>query len=417
MTFGSQTSNIIKPPLQIISTVTISGASGKDHSAAAYPLGSIITSVSLSLMDGIKPLLNNSRSLPDPQYPTRIFCLNPIKQDVRVGHLRAAYQHLFNGLVVRKPKLNGKSQVVQMILVSPVSSPKTLPQHRQRDKINKRGDILALHIAVQQVVGAATHAFVSKDWSIETEGISEVSISLGQSSANVVDAIDSFFGALRIATGITTGYAQILWVPKHWALSYFCDLTPVYGTTVRQYPSDFDKYAWTRQAPTVTAESLNEVRRVYKAIAINKSEAIRLAIKQLNGCLTRADGADAILDGTIGLELLLGDDQNQALSYKLRLRAGALAILCDDPNYRAIGIASKVKELYKARSSIVHGTTKSRSKNASDPTEIQYADERMTASDLLRFVLDMLLTHPEYLEPSKIDEDILLRSAKSETEG
>jgi hypothetical protein len=34
--------------------------------------------------------------------------------------------------------------------------------------------------------------------------------------------------------------------------------------------------------------------------------------------------ADAILEGTIGLELLLGDDQNQSLSYRLRLRAARL---------------------------------------------------------------------------------------------
>ena len=66
-------------------------------------------------------------------------------------------------------------------------------------------------------------------------------------------------------------------------------------------------------------------------IASSESEAIRLAINRLNGCLTRTDPADAILDATIGLELLLGDDQNQSLSYKLRLRAAALAILHGDP--------------------------------------------------------------------------------------
>jgi hypothetical protein len=43
--------------------------------------------------------------------------------------------------------------------------------------------------------------------------------------------------------------------------------------------------------------------------------------------MTRDDAVDAILDATIGLEVLLGDQENQALSYKLRLRAGALARL------------------------------------------------------------------------------------------
>lgn len=263
--------------------------------------------------------------------------------------------------------------------------------------------------AVQNVVGAATHAFVSNGWSLEVDRVDEVYRSLSQSSSSVLDAIDSFFGALRVATGISTGYAQILWAPKGWALSYFCDLTPVYGMTLRQYPSDYDDYGWIRQGETVTADHLNEVRRIYRAVSSSKSEAIRLALKRLNGCLTRTEAADAILDGTIGLELLLGDDQNQSLSYKLRLRAAALAVFRADPDRPAAEIATKVKRLYEARSAIVHGVRKKQSKKASEPPDTRYANERLVASDLLRFVLDVLLNNPEYQDPAKIDEGLLLR--------
>lgn len=263
--------------------------------------------------------------------------------------------------------------------------------------------------AVRNVFGAATHAFVSNGWSVEVDNVHEVHKSLSQSSSNVLDAIDSFFGSLRIATGISTGYAQIVWVPRRWALNYFCDLTPVYGTTLRQYPGEYDHYGWVRQRATVTAEHLNEIRRIYRAVASSKSEAVRLALKRLNGCLTRSDAADAVLDGTIGLELLLGDDQNQSLSYKLRLRAAALGILQANPDRPASEIAVKVKRLYEARSAIVHGQRKKRSKKASEPADTRHADERLIASDLLRFVLDILLSHPEYQDPAKIDEGLLLR--------
>jgi len=263
--------------------------------------------------------------------------------------------------------------------------------------------------AVQSVVGAATHAFVSNDWTLEVDNIDEVRKSLGQSSANVLDAIDSFFGALRVATGISTGYAQVLWVPRKWALEYFCDLTPLYGTATRQYPSDFDNYGWTRSGATVTLEQLKDVRRIYCAVLSDTGEAVRLALKRLNGCLTRTDAADAILDGTIGLELLLGDDQSQSLAYKLRLRAAALAILHANPAHLAKEVASKVKRLYEARSAIVHGRRKKRSKKASEPVDTSHLQDRLIASDLLRFVLDVLLTHPEYQDPSKIDEGLLLR--------
>jgi hypothetical protein len=264
--------------------------------------------------------------------------------------------------------------------------------------------------AVRMVVGAATHAFVSKDWSLDVDKIDEVQRSLNQSSSNVLDAIDSFFGALRIVTGINTGYAQLLWVPKRWSLEYFCDLTPVYGTTLRRYPGEYDNYGWAASGAMVSAEQLTEVRRVYRAVVSSQSEAIRLALSRLNGCLTRSDAVDAILDGTIGLELLLGDDQNQSLSYKLRLRAAALALLRADPAYPAAEVASKVKRLYEARSAIVHGRRKKRSKRAAEPADTSNVNERLLASDLLRFVLNVLLTNPEYQDdPTKIDEGLLLR--------
>jgi hypothetical protein len=262
--------------------------------------------------------------------------------------------------------------------------------------------------AVQMVVGAATHAFVSNGWHLDVDDIHEVPRSLNRSSPNVLDAIDSFFGALRVATGISAGYAQMLWVPRKWALNYFCDLTPVYGATLRQYPSHYDDYGWTRQGATVTAEQLKEVQRIYRAVVASNSEAVRLALRRLNVCLIRTDAADAILDGTIGLELLLGDDQNQSLSYKLRLRSGALARLHADSTRSAVDIAAKVKRLYKVRSSIVHGLRKKGSKRASESTDMSHSEDRAVASDLLRFVLETLLTHPEYQDPTKIDEDLLL---------
>jgi hypothetical protein len=214
-----------------------------------------------------------------------------------------------------------------------------------------------------------------------------------------------------ITSGCQCAFLQaiVVWVPKGWALDYFCDLTPVYGTTLRRYPDEYDNYGWTGAGATVTAEHLNEVRRIYRAVISSPSEAIRLALSRLNGCLTRADAADAILDGTIGLELLLGDDQKQSLAYKLWLRAAALTLLQTNPTYPTAEVASKVKRLYDARSAIVHGRRKKRSKKASEPMDTSNVEERQVASDLLRFVLNVLLTNPEYQDPVKIDEALLLR--------
>jgi hypothetical protein len=264
--------------------------------------------------------------------------------------------------------------------------------------------------APKLVAGAATHAFISNGWHLSVDDVSEVPGVLSKVSVNALDAIDTFFGSLRLVTGINTGYAQILWVPRTWTLEYYADLTPVYGTTIRRYPNEFDDWGWVNQSALVTSNELKEVQRVYRTAANNQSEAIRLAMNRLNSCLTRSDAADAILDGTIGLELLLGDDDNQSLSYKLRLRAAALAMLQGDPAYPAATVAANIKKLYSARSKIVHGRRKKRSNKASEPADTSNAEERALASGLLRFVLNVLLMHPEYLEPSKIDEGLLLRA-------
>ncbi|KWV55728.1 hypothetical protein AS026_37465 [Rhizobium altiplani] len=272
--------------------------------------------------------------------------------------------------------------------------------------------------AVSSVVGAATHAFVSRQWTVgETNNIHEVRNSLSWLAPDAMNAIDSFFGALRVATGVRTGFAQALWVPNGWALDYFCDLTPVYGATLRQYPNEFDNYGWLEQRTPITRGQLEDVRRIYGRIVESKSEAVRLALKRLNGCLTRTDAADAILDGTIGLELLLGDDQNQSLSYKLRLRAGVLSRLSGDTTRDAAKTAAQVKQLYAARSAIVHGIRRKETKKTSEPADTRYEKERLLASDLLRFILDVLLTHPEYQTPGKIDEDLLLGGAGIEKMG
>lgn len=123
-----------------------------------------------------------------------------------------------------------------------------------------------------------------------------------------------------------------------------------------------------------------------------------------------------MIDGTIGLELLLGDDQNQSLSYKLRLRAAALTWVSGSSK-TATEIADKVKKVYAVRSAIVHGKKPKARKKAVDSNSTQGEDDRQLAAELLRFVLRVLLVHPRYLEPSKIDAELILRGANATSEG
>lgn len=260
--------------------------------------------------------------------------------------------------------------------------------------------------AADMVVGAATHAFVATGWTIENESVSQVRHSLEHPSTNVLDLVDRFFAALRTATGASTGFAQVLFLPRGWATSFYCDLPPVFGATYRRYPNTFDDYAWARgRSETVTREQLQRAKQVFERIVLRDEERVLIAIKRLNACLTRDDPVDAILDATIGLEVLLGDGDSQALSYKLRMRAGALGGLKGDRDPAAV--AKDIKTIYGIRSKIVHGVTGA-SKRVEADLEQRYEKERALAADLLRYVLSVLIEFPRYLEPDRIDVELML---------
>lgn len=51
-------------------------------------------------------------------------------------------------------------------------------------------------------------------WSIPNNTINGVRQSLNEEHHTALEAADYFFASLRIATGFTTGYAQVLFAPK-----------------------------------------------------------------------------------------------------------------------------------------------------------------------------------------------------------
>ena len=259
--------------------------------------------------------------------------------------------------------------------------------------------------AVEGVVEAATHAFVSVGWSLENTSEFDVNSSLRQVPEEATTLIEAFFAALRMATGIDTGYAQVIFAPRKWALNYYCDLPVLYGSGHRRYPSSFDRYGWVDPyIRMVSKAEAQEVSEAFQRIRVRTERKIEIAVKRLNSCLTRDDAIDAILDATIGLEVLLGDNENQALSYKLRLRAAALAGLIGKAKPEQV--LEDIKAVYAVRSEIVHGQSKKSTKTV-DATE-RYSKQRDLAALQLRLVLDALLYHPRYLSPELIDKELLL---------
>jgi len=257
------------------------------------------------------------------------------------------------------------------------------------------------------VLAAATHAFVLTGWGLPNDNFWALGQTLSFRTPAAREAIEVLFAALRLVTGIETGYAQEVRLARGWGTWPHMDWPHVYAVGARRYPEAFDNFGWIRDdIPLVTAIQMKEVATVYQAMTSQTAQRMDLALRRFNAATTRDDPSDAILDATIALEILLGDADNQAIGWKLRMRAGALAGIGGDQ--ASIDTArADVAKLYDLRSTIVHGVTGKKATKAAKAQDPELG--RRLAIDTLRGVLRVILKFPRYLDPLVIDRELLLR--------
>ena len=281
--------------------------------------------------------------------------------------------------------------------------------YRMRDPLQLARSRVTFHGsgAHPSVKDAATHAFVWRNWELpNADSYYMTTLSLTNIANYPLAEIDKFFAALRIVTGYETGYAQILFFPDHWTFDYYVNLPPVYGTTIRRYPSAFDNYGWTRRnIAAVTRDQAIVTGQIFERIRSSNENKIALAIRRLNNCMQRDDAEDSLLDATIGLEILLSDDEPQAISYKLALRGAGLAKLDPRKRRQPADVFRGIKKVYGQRSTVVHGRSGRQSRKRIDHDR---SAEGTEATEYLRYILELLLHNPEYLNTDKLDQKLLL---------
>lgn len=260
--------------------------------------------------------------------------------------------------------------------------------------------------AHEAVVGAATHAFVLTGWSVENDNPLRLAQSLSRSNPKPREIVDMLFAALRLQTDVSTGYAQEVWLARGWRTQH-PDRPEVTTVGVRRYPEWMDDFGWmVEETPLVTRAQLARVATTYRAIVSATDSRLVLALRRLNAAMTRDDPADAILDATIALEILLGDDDSQAVSWKLRMRAAALAGLSGD-HAAMLATRHAMTSIYAMRSSIVHGT-RGRKKAKTGDNPLHASESARLAIDTLRLVLRTLVENQRYLQPGVIDQELML---------
>lgn len=255
--------------------------------------------------------------------------------------------------------------------------------------------------AHKNVVDAATHAFVLTGWQFnDIDDYYDIQRSMSSLDAFPKKEINTLFAALRLATGYGTGYAQLIYWPRGWACNYTAGLLPLSGTTVRQYPQDFDNFGWNKKFDTLTKADAKSIGQLYTALLECEQPQIGIAIKRLNSCYLRDNDEDTIIDACIGLEALLSDGDGNEMTHKLALRLAALKKL---NNEDAAQTFKEVKNIYAVRSSIVHGGRRSKKKNKMTNEE--------AAKKALTFISDCiktLLENRDFLDPKEIDSKLLL---------
>ncbi|MBZ9851362.1 hypothetical protein LB565_25565 [Mesorhizobium sp. CA14] len=257
-----------------------------------------------------------------------------------------------------------------------------------------------------QVLAAATHAFVVTGWDVPNGNWIELSHTLSNFSSEMRERIDALFAALRLETGIETGYAQEIRLSRGWRHRHNNGLPDVYAVGARRYPEAFDDFGWNRaDLPLVGRAQMRQVASLVEPLENSSDERLILATRRLNTAMTRSDLADAILDATIGLEVLLGDGDGQAISWKLRMRAAALAGIGRGQT-GAKAMSDAIALVYATRSAIVHGVRRRRGATAAHAErELDAKDQALNA---LRDVLKILIHRPEFLDPRRIDSDLLM---------
>ena len=109
---------------------------------------------------------------------------------------------------------------------------------------------------------------------------------------------------------------------------------------------------------SLSATEIRDFRQFWKnfrRIMEREHHYLQVPIRRLRTAGTRAEKEDALVDCVVGLEALLGtDDEKTEIGYRFRIRGSVL--LAKRKNERQVHIR-RLRELYDLRSRIVHGQT------------------------------------------------------------
>jgi hypothetical protein len=257
------------------------------------------------------------------------------------------------------------------------------------------------------VVGAASHALVFKNWTINNEQHYPRESILDEINSynSIIEIVESFFSVFRVTTGVFSGFAQIVAKAMDWEDRTKGDLYHVNVVSTRRYPDFFDNFGWLDTPPIIKKEDIIKSNEYFEKVRNLKVNRIKLALSRLNTSFLRSREEDTILDITIAFETILTHDSQSEITYRLSSRIATLCQIKPFKDYSEFQVFEFCKKIYSFRSAVVHGDSnrivKTRKIKIQENNEIETI---IISLELLRHVLGILIENPKFNDPIEIDK-------------
>ena len=255
------------------------------------------------------------------------------------------------------------------------------------------------------VAACATHMIVIHNY--HYNNVDDFSLNAATQDYNLypLREIDKIFGIIRLVTGYSIGYEQILSRPLEWMYDSCADLPVVYGAKAHfVHPKEIKKFWMNIQVSVISKEQCKKIRDLYLNF-VNCEDKIQFALSRFNRCMLRDEIDDMSTDACIGLESLLAGGTKGEITYTISNRISIVFANNGTELYSANNCRALMKKIYNFRSKIVHGGKLKESEQYVDINGCKVFVPKM-AVDFLRYVLIFMIEKPEYLEVSKIDSYI-----------
>jgi hypothetical protein len=274
---------------------------------------------------------------------------------------------------------------------------------RMQDKLQiARAPVDSLIYAVPSpLAGAAVVAVVVDGLTLENSPHWKRQMRVGFDGLPL-DVVEDVCAALRILSNAQIGYSQVLLRPVGWADHWKHDLPALEEIgRVRRYSSALDHFGWLRKRVPRPAAELEDLSGAFTRLR-SAPPQVKLAAKRLSEAAMEPDEPDSAVDACIGIEALLGEEQDE-LVHRMALRAAtALA-----PNSNPQVIYNAVKSAYNYRSAIVHGTEPSKKKQQVPLPGGGTVSARTLARLLLAALLRSVLAADGGWTPATLDARLL----------